>query len=97
MNQVPHLEAGDIIIDGGNSEYTDTNRRVKTLREKGIYFMGSGALRFTFCRPLLTKCVKVFLVAKRVRDMAHPSCLEALLKPGMCQAVCLHTIADTCW
>ncbi len=38
----PHLEAGDIIIDGGNSHYPDSNRRVKDLAEKGILFVGSG-------------------------------------------------------
>ena len=36
------LEPGDIIIDGGNSLYTDTNRRVKDLEEKGFLFMGTG-------------------------------------------------------
>jgi 6-phosphogluconate dehydrogenase len=39
---LPHLEEGDIIIDGGNSLYTDTNRRVDTLKEKGIIFIGAG-------------------------------------------------------
>lgn len=39
---VPLLEKGDIIIDGGNSEYRDTIRRVKSLKEKGIHFMGCG-------------------------------------------------------
>jgi len=39
---VPLLEKGDIIIDGGNSEYLDTNRRCKHLAEKGILFVGSG-------------------------------------------------------
>uniref|UniRef100_A0A3Q2P5C4 6-phosphogluconate dehydrogenase, decarboxylating n=1 Tax=Fundulus heteroclitus TaxID=8078 RepID=A0A3Q2P5C4_FUNHE len=39
---VPHLEAGDIIIDGGNSEYRDTTRRCKSLKEKGFLFVGSG-------------------------------------------------------
>src|SRR5258705_7713560 len=39
---VPHLENGDIIIDGGNSHYPDTNRRTKTLAEKGILFVGTG-------------------------------------------------------
>ncbi|HTU48297.1 MAG TPA: decarboxylating NADP(+)-dependent phosphogluconate dehydrogenase [Bryobacteraceae bacterium] len=39
---VPHLEKGDIIIDGGNSLYTDTNRRTKSLNEKGILFIGTG-------------------------------------------------------
>jgi 6-phosphogluconate dehydrogenase len=39
---VPHLEAGDIIIDGGNSLFTDTNRRTKDLADKGILFIGTG-------------------------------------------------------
>jgi 6-phosphogluconate dehydrogenase len=39
---LPHLEAGDIIIDGGNSHYPDTNRRTKSLAEKGIIFIGTG-------------------------------------------------------
>ena len=38
----PLLEAGDIIIDGGNSLYTDSNRRTKLLAEKGILFIGTG-------------------------------------------------------
>src|ERR1039457_7129440 len=39
---VPHLEPGDIIIDGGNSHYPDTTRRTKTLAAKGIMFIGTG-------------------------------------------------------
>jgi 6-phosphogluconate dehydrogenase len=39
---VPLLEAGDIIIDGGNSLWTDTQRREKALKEKGIHFFGVG-------------------------------------------------------
>jgi 6-phosphogluconate dehydrogenase len=39
---LPHLEEGDIIIDGGNSLYTDSNRRTKYLAEKGIHFIGTG-------------------------------------------------------
>jgi len=39
---VPLLEKGDIIIDGGNSEYTDSIRRCKSLAEKGLLFIGSG-------------------------------------------------------
>ena len=39
---LPHLEAGDIIIDGGNSLFTDTNRRAKSLEEKGFRFIGMG-------------------------------------------------------
>ena len=39
---VPLLEPGDIIIDGGNSKWTDTIRREKSLRGKGLRFIGSG-------------------------------------------------------
>ena len=38
----PLVEPGDIIIDGGNSHYTDTLRRVNYLQETGIHFMGMG-------------------------------------------------------
>jgi 6-phosphogluconate dehydrogenase len=38
----PFLEPGDIIIDGGNSLYTDSNRRTAYLAEKGILFIGAG-------------------------------------------------------
>ena len=38
----PLLDEGDIIIDGGNSHYTDTQRRQKELLELGIHFIGSG-------------------------------------------------------
>ena len=36
------LSQGDIIIDGGNSEYQDSQRRTTALSEKGILFVGSG-------------------------------------------------------
>jgi 6-phosphogluconate dehydrogenase len=39
---LPFLEAGDIIIDGGNSLFTDSNRRTKDLGSKGILFIGTG-------------------------------------------------------
>jgi 6-phosphogluconate dehydrogenase len=39
---LPYLEKGDIIIDGGNSLFTDSNRRTKALAEKGILFVGTG-------------------------------------------------------
>src|SRR5271170_1135907 len=38
----PHLEPGDIVIDGGNSLYTDTERRVAALAPTGIKFFGMG-------------------------------------------------------
>ena len=39
---VPLLEKGDIIIDGGNSLWTDTQRREKALKELGIHYVGTG-------------------------------------------------------
>nr|BAD98151.1 6-phosphogluconate dehydrogenase [Ascidia sydneiensis samea] len=39
---IPHLEAGSIIIDGGNSEYVDSIRRCKELEAKKLLFVGSG-------------------------------------------------------
>src|SRR6266446_11002568 len=39
---LPHLDRGDVIIDGGNSLFLDTQRRDKALAEKGIHFMGIG-------------------------------------------------------
>jgi 6-phosphogluconate dehydrogenase len=38
----PHLEEGDILIDGGNSFFLDTERRSKELEAQGIYFIGTG-------------------------------------------------------
>ncbi len=38
----PLLEKGDVIIDGGNSLFTDTQRRCKDLEGKGIHFVGMG-------------------------------------------------------
>ncbi|KAL6943274.1 phosphogluconate dehydrogenase (decarboxylating) gnd1 [Hanseniaspora osmophila] len=39
---LPYLEKGDIIIDGGNSHFPDTNRRYEELEKQGILFVGSG-------------------------------------------------------
>ena len=39
---LPYLEKGDIIIDGGNSLFTDTNRRTADLAAKGILYIGTG-------------------------------------------------------
>jgi 6-phosphogluconate dehydrogenase len=39
---IPHLEAGDIIIDGGNSLFEDTNRRQKYVENKGLLYIGTG-------------------------------------------------------
>ena len=39
---LPYLEPGDILIDGGNSLFHDTQRRVEELKEKGILYIGAG-------------------------------------------------------
>src|SRR5580692_4393466 len=39
---LPFLEKGDIVIDGGNSLFTDSNRRTKDLGDKGILYVGTG-------------------------------------------------------
>ncbi len=39
---IPHLEEGDIIIDGGNTHYPDTIRRTKYVESKGLLYVGSG-------------------------------------------------------
>ncbi len=39
---LPHLEKGDLLIDGGNSNFHDTIRRNKSLSEKGILYIGTG-------------------------------------------------------
>ena len=39
---LPYLSEGDVIIDGGNSDYHDTERRVKYLEERGLFFIGTG-------------------------------------------------------
>lgn len=41
-NLLPHLSRGDILIDGGNSLYTDTARRADELENSGIHFVGMG-------------------------------------------------------
>ncbi|SED97111.1 NADP-dependent phosphogluconate dehydrogenase [Ruania alba] len=39
---LPHLEEGDIVVDGGNAHYEDTRTREEALRAKGLHFFGVG-------------------------------------------------------
>jgi 6-phosphogluconate dehydrogenase len=39
---LPYLEPGDVIVDGGNSNYEDSIRRTRELRERGLLFVGAG-------------------------------------------------------
>jgi 6-phosphogluconate dehydrogenase len=41
-NLLPHLEHGDLLIDAGNSHFPDTNRRSKSVGEKGFFYLGMG-------------------------------------------------------
>ncbi len=38
----PHLSPGDLLIDGGNSHYSDTERRIKELAQENLLFLGTG-------------------------------------------------------
>jgi len=39
---IPYLESGDIIIDGGNTHFPDTNRRTSFVESKGLLYIGTG-------------------------------------------------------
>jgi 6-phosphogluconate dehydrogenase len=39
---LPHLQKGDVLIDGSNTDYKDTTRRVASIGEQGIHFLGCG-------------------------------------------------------
>ncbi len=39
---LPHLDAGDVLIDGGNTHYADTQRRTKLIESKGLLYVGTG-------------------------------------------------------
>ena len=39
---IPYLSSGDVIIEGGNSDFHDTERRVKEMESNGMYFVGTG-------------------------------------------------------
>ena len=39
---LPHLEPGDIVVDGGNAHFEDTRRREAALRTHGLHFVGAG-------------------------------------------------------
>jgi 6-phosphogluconate dehydrogenase len=45
---LPYLDKGDILIDGGNSHFTDTNRRVEAIRGPRLAFLWDG--RIWWCR-----------------------------------------------
>ena len=41
-NLIPLLDEGDLLIDGGNSHFEDTERRIQYLKDKGLHYLGTG-------------------------------------------------------
>ena len=82
---IPLLEKGDVIIDGGNSHFEDTNRRTKRVEEAGLLYIGTGvsggeegALKVpASCRAgrlMLSRCQPIFQsIAAKVAD-GTPCC-----------------------
>ena len=66
---LPHLEPGDIIIDGGNSLFEDTNRRVKYCREQRAALHRHGRVA----------------AAKKARGVARASCPAAPRRVAACE------------
>jgi 6-phosphogluconate dehydrogenase len=89
---LPHLDAGDILIDGGNSHYLDTERRKKYLEEKNLLFIGTGvsggeegALKGPSIMPGGSEAAwpylrPIFLAASAKVDNDEPCC--AWIGPG---------------
>lgn len=82
---LPYLEKGDLIIDGGNSYFKDTTRRINELRDKGILYLGvgvsggeSGALNGPSLMPGGSKeaydLVKDILIKVAAQTEAGPCC-----------------------
>ena len=82
---LPHLEEGDILIDGGNSNYNDSNKRTEYLKSKKIRFVGAGvsggeegALKgpsiMPGCEKDTYKAVQPFLEAIAAKDAGGLPC-----------------------
>lgn len=83
---LPHLDKGDIIIDGGNSHYKDTQRRNQELLKQHVHFVGAGisggeegALNGPSIMPGGTreawKCVKPMFEAIAAKDFSGGPCV----------------------
>lgn len=90
---LPHLDSGDVVMDGGNSHYLDTERRTKLLREKGLHFLGvgvsggeEGALKGPAIMPggSLEGYASVGYVLERIaaKDLRGQSCCGLVGKGG---------------
>src|SRR6202045_243891 len=77
---LPHLEAGDILIDGGNSYYIDDIQRAKNLMPKGIHYVDVGTsggvwgLERGYC----------MMIGGETEIVKHLDPIFASLAPGMC-------------
>ena len=75
---VPHLEPGDIVVDGGNSRYTDSVRRAGQLRERGIRFLDAGTsgglegARYGACMMVGGDLEAYTIVKPLLRDLCVP-------------------------
>ena len=78
---LPHLEPGDIIIDGGNSLFDDTNRRVKYVESKGLLFVGTGVSRW---RWFFGSTALVLIGIEVERDIGLRAFLSGVTAPGGC-------------
>ncbi|MEN8125293.1 MAG: decarboxylating NADP(+)-dependent phosphogluconate dehydrogenase [Bacteroidota bacterium] len=90
---IPYLSENDTIIDGGNSYYKDTHRRVGFLKKKNIHFLGAGisggeegALNGPSIMPggdkTAYKIVKPFLEAIAAKDVKGNPCCNYMGKAG---------------
>ena len=92
-NLIPHLSKNDTIIDGGNSHYKDTRRRIDYLKNKNINFIGAGisggeagALKGPSIMPSgnkgAYKLVKPFLESIAAKDKNNLPCCTYIGKEG---------------
>lgn len=90
---IPHLSLNDILIDGGNSHYKDTKRRIQHLLKIGIHFIGAGvsggekgALRGPSIMPggdrKAYMMVQPFLEKIAAKDKNNNSCCSYIGKNG---------------
>lgn len=90
---LPHLEKDDIIIDGGNSHYFDTQRRCETLKKQGINFVGcgisggeegalNGAAMMLGCQIDVWEKIKPILTTAAAYDFASGRCCARMGNDG---------------
>ena len=88
-----HLEKGDIVLDGGNSHYLDTEQRITTLSKRGFHFLGagiSGGERGALTGPSIMPSgnitafneIKPFLEAIAAKDEEGKACCSFVGKEG---------------